>query len=287
MAFSDWAGNSLAEKYGTSNYHIKWLIDEDGNVFKPQESSSYYWNTDQAFGASTPVNVSVYSGDGNISQDYETTIHMPLKIYKTLIHTETGSLNTDYLQPYAQPILTFTPTIPISGGIDKSYLSNPDLLWDASYGTNILTSSYMDGSFKFPLGLLYYSSSYIQSYTQVNQNNSGWGDNLPFANIQYGDQIRFDSNENKTWTILSASFDPSRGYEMYLFLDKPINNLDLGLGSFSIRRLVDDAGFIMIDNNPQQQTGRAPSFIIPKYPSPTLKNNLNNIIQNLYQKNLL
>jgi hypothetical protein len=51
--------------------------------------------------------------------------------------------------------------------------------------------------------------------------------------------------------------------------------------------LVDDAGFIMIDNNPQQQTGRAPSFIIPKYASPTLKNNLNNIIQNLYQKNLL
>jgi hypothetical protein len=51
--------------------------------------------------------------------------------------------------------------------------------------------------------------------------------------------------------------------------------------------LVNDAGFIMIDNNPQQQTGTAPSFIIPKYASKKLKSNLNNIIQNLYQKNLI
>ena len=61
----------------------------------------------------------------------------------------------------------------------------------------------------------------------------------------------------------------------------------INLNNFSIRRLVDSTGFIILNNNPISQTGISPSFIIPKYPSDKLKNNLDNIIQNLYQKNLL
>jgi hypothetical protein len=74
---------------------------------------------------------------------------------------------------------------------------------------------------------------------------------------------------------------------VYITLDKPNSSISTNINNFSIRRLVNDAGFIMIDNNPQQQTGTAPSFIIPKYASKKLKSNLNNIIQNLYQKNLI
>ena len=127
------------------------------------------------------------------------------------------------------------------------------------------------------------SNLYSGGYNQTPISNSGFPTPLPFTLQQY-DQIRFEGNENKIYTIMSVSND---GTNVYITLDKPIPANSTNINYFSIRRLVDDAGFIMIDNNPQQQTGRAPSFIIPKYASPTLKNNLNNIIQNLYQKNLL
>jgi hypothetical protein len=79
------------------------------------------------------------------------------------------------------------------------------------------------------------------------------------------------------------------GTNVYIILDKPIPANSTNINNFSIRRLVDDPGFIIINNDPSriEQTGTAPSFIIPKYASKKLKSNLNNIIQNLYQKNLI
>jgi hypothetical protein len=412
MLFADWAGNSLAEKYGTSNYHIKWLIDEDGNVFKPQESSLYYWNTDQAFGASTPVNVSVYSGDGNISQDYETTIHMPLKNYNVVLYTETGSLGTDYLQPgfynninfesnNTELLFAFNSNLSLnytSSGIVKfNNVINESPKQNYSTSTGIYTCNTSSGllanvevslevynSDAFPQNItveIYKSGSLLDSFVinsipslqtgigssiiettleendtfyvstnissgdyvvssvstyfkinsiSANQNisstniwltniftsnsntltssldlgavysgaykqtpifNSGFGTPLTF-NIKQYDQIRFEGNENYIFTIMNVRYE--NGY-IYLTLDKNIpTTIILGLylpqiniDNFSIRRLVNDIGFIMINNNPQQQTGISPSFIIPKYPSDKLKNNLDNIIQNLYQKNLL
>jgi hypothetical protein len=71
-------------------------------------------------------------------------------------------------------------------------------------------------------------------------------------------------------------------------LDREIQT-GTNVNDFTIRRLVDDPGFIIINNDPLNvsQTGKAPSFIIPKYASKALKKNLNDIIQNLYQKNLI
>jgi hypothetical protein len=143
--------------------------------------------------------------------------------------------------------------------------------------TNIFTSNSNTLTSSLDLGAVYSGA-----YKQTPIFNSGFGTPLTF-NIKQYDQIRFEGNENKVYTIMSV--DISTG-TLYVYLDRPIVN-GTDITNFSIRRLVDDAGFIMIDNNPQQQTGRAPSFIIPKYPSPSLKKNLNNIIQNLYQKNLL
>jgi hypothetical protein len=52
---------------------------------------------------------------------------------------------------------------------------------------------------------------------------------------------------------------------------------------FVIRRLTDDPGFIMLNT----QYSQGPGFILPKYPSSTLKENFSNIVQDLASKNLL
>jgi hypothetical protein len=276
MAFADWAGNSLAENFGSSNYHIKYLIDETGSVFKPEYSSSYYWNTDQSFGADTPVNIAQYNGSGSIGQDYETTIYRPLKRFNVVVHTESGSIG-NFLTSSRIPIsMSFSPTdinstlptktIPISNGV--LVRTSP----------NILVAS---PSFS----MVYYSSSFIESYSQ-NQQGSGFSTPLPLE-IKPGDELRI--NPNTFYTIISSSVDITNinNPSLQIFLDRSIP-----FGSYftwSIRRLVDDPGFIIINNDPENisQTGLAPSFIIPKYASKTLKNNLNDIIQNLSAKNLI
>jgi hypothetical protein len=406
MAFSDWAGNSLAGKFGTSNFHIKWLIDDEGNVYKPENSSSYYWNTDQALGKGTPVNIAVYSGDGNISGDYETNIHMPLKQYNTILYSSTGSLNTNYLQPgfyttmsfsiveniYNNPYdlhvtgnstgsfagfsefivplntiildrdngfntTTSTYTVQNTSAVKASFTASATLINDSGTSANLRLAVYkivgnisesigvktqnsvtgggfalitVTGSVYLNAGEQLYlegrgtqtwsisdsqfnlnpiltipvvtspywitgsatSLSLISSitlgsaygyYNQVPIFGSGFPTPLPFVLQQY-DQIRFEGNENKVYTIMNVNND---GTNVYIILDKPISSNSTNINNFSIRRLVNDAGFIMIDNNPQQQTGTSPSFIIPKYASKKLKSNLNNIIQNLYQKNLI
>jgi hypothetical protein len=390
----------------TSNFHIKWLIDEEGNVFKPQNSSSYYWNTDQSFGAGSPVNISIYTGDGNTSEDYETIVHRPLKRYDTILYSDTGSLGTNYLVNGFYPTMSFDVVeniynnpydLSVSGGstgsfagfsefivplnnitldrgngfntttsiytvqntsaVKASFTASATLVNDSGTSANLRLAVYkkigniietigiktqtsvvgggfalitVTGSVYLNAGEQLYlegrgtqtwsiadsqfnlnpiltipevtspywitgsatSTSLTSSitlgsaygyYNQIPVSNSGFPTPLPFTLQQY-DQIRFEGNENKIYTIMSVSND---GTNVYITLDKPIPANSTNINYFSIRRLVDDAGFIMIDNNPQQQTGRAPSFIIPKYASPTLKNNLNNIIQNLYQKNLL
>jgi hypothetical protein len=437
MAFADWSGNSLAEKFGSSNYHIKYLIDETGSIFKPQFSSSYFWNTDQAFGADTPINIAIYDGSGNIGQDYETTIYRPLKRFETIIYSSTGSLKTDYLQPGYNTTMSFyspsgvatspdttvrlstaytpleqivkfnnviqddslswnntthkwvasktfentvnivsnviirnnyTALLPPSkdvtfkvalyknnqelDGYDSLIPKNNSFVFNLSrnnvnisqgdqiYVKAILTDG--DNVQDYPIYIIpalgpdrteliiqdtavslsgfvsasyfvvgnssknvltasnyltdYYGAGYVQNNafnrTPIPaQSASGFTVSSSFEIRPY-DQIRFMGDENQVYTVMSSSIRyiyalgrPIVDF-LCLHLDRDVQT-GTNLDDFSIRRLVDDPGFIIINNVPQQQMGSAPSFIIPKYASNTLKDNLDNIIQNLYQKNLI
>jgi len=438
MAFSDWSGNSLAEKYGSSNYHIKFLIDESGSVFKPQYSSSYFWNTDQAFGADSIVNIAIYDGtNGSIGQDYETTIYRPLKRFETIIYSSTGSLGTNVLQggfnttmSFGIPPTSYSPDTNVR--LTNSYtpersqlvqfnttIQDDSLSWNSATKTWIATETFSNsvnisskviienkytglGSrtatfdvilYKngiilaneeqaipknsnytftlsknnvsisqgdeiyvritltggnidlagYPIYILpalagnnteliiqdsgipmnadvpspyftvgassrnvltaslkltdYYGPGFIQSNafnnTPKNQSLSGFSLSSSFQIKPY-DQIRFMSNENQVYTIMSTdilytyTFGVISDSQICFILDREIQT-GTNINDFSIRRLVDDPGFIIINNDPLNvsQTGKAPSFIIPKYASETLKKNLDNIIQNLYQKNLI
>jgi hypothetical protein len=144
--------------------------------------------------------------------------------------------------------------------------------WTSSFQGNVLTSSTALS--------YYYGPGYSQTPVVTNGTGSGFKDPISFT-IQPYDQIRFGGNENQVYTIMSSSLSGS----LFLHLDRAPDGQNLDY--FSIKRLVDDPGFIILDNNPTQQPGTAPAFIIPKYLSPTLKDNLSGIIADLSSKRLL
>lgn len=100
MLYYDWAGNSLPEKVGTYNFHIRYLIDKTGSVFTPNYTSSYYWNVEQAFGNSTPIEVSLYDPfTKQISTAINTTSYMPLRLLNPVLYSDLGSRDTNNLVP--------------------------------------------------------------------------------------------------------------------------------------------------------------------------------------------
>ena len=68
---------------------------------------------------------------------------------------------------------------------------------------------------------------------------------------------------------------------LFIYLDRTPQGQDLNY--FAVRRLVNNPGFVILDSSNTE----GPGFIIPKYMSPTLKTNLNNIISDLSSKGLI
>ena len=435
FAFSDWNGNTLAERFGSSNYHIKYLIDEDGNVFKPEYSSSYYYNTDQNFGAYTPVNIAVYNGSGSFTQDYDTTSYIPLKRFTPIIFTDTGSQGETYLVDGTLPTMSFSldpgfaGVLPSYGAkIDSTIYSNIfqtiennynlpvraqmgtftlDVVYDyasgfaSTYGiggsgvisryisqfdspaiaivsasvalenlgsgttinpkielrknsqvlgTNFsalpnsagkvtrtiyattdikagdnffidITNTTNEGSsadlkyseVKFQIDPDFTTSNVPKNQTWTTGSNTGthpfvltgsslltsiyganiqdplttgFGSPLNFT-IQRYDEFRFEGDENKVYRVIDSYISGSPS-QLYVTLDRPIlSDSFTDIQYFAIRRLIDDPGFIIINNNPAKLPSPGPAFIVPKYPSDKLKENLPEIINNLSSKLLI
>jgi hypothetical protein len=280
MLFYDWTGNTLAERQGSNNFHIRYLIDETGKLFKPEPNGSEYYDiVDQGFGADSEINYTLYNASYAYEQSSKpATIHRPLKQYYPIVYTDSGSMGTNYLQkngqitPYigftspSQSLSTFTPIYVTTNNIFTTNNTTAELTLTSS-NTNFIKTIV--------------SGSYIEDNYNV-----GYGNCLDISIKQY-DQIRFNADESTTRYIVSSSLN-SFGNLLYLFLNEPINT-DLTTSNFIdvnvflIRRLVDDPGFVIINT----QNAQGPGFILPKYPSPTLKSNFSNIVQDLASKNLL
>lgn len=124
-----------------------------------------------------------------------------------------------------------------------------------------------------------------QYYAQVPVTGSGFDNPQPLNILPY-DEMRFEGNEAKIATILSSSFDGSNANTplLYLHLQAPFDFTSVDIDYFAIRRWVPSIDNIII-NTPGTIMGSG--FILPKYPSPTLKANLPSIIENLTNKNLV
>ena len=63
--FYYWAGGTDPEVPGATNFQIKFMFDENGNVFTPDISSSYYYDLLYSFPANSYANVIPYNKDGS------------------------------------------------------------------------------------------------------------------------------------------------------------------------------------------------------------------------------
>jgi hypothetical protein len=162
-----------------------------------------------------------------------------------------------------------------------------------------VTSSYFTSSFNGTVltasnALSYY---YNQGFSQLSFTSSGFQPPIPFT-IQPYDQIRFGSNEEQVYTIISSSILPTISGttlipKLFLYLDRTPQGQNLNY--FAIRRLVEDPSFIIVNNNTNGNINspksdiqiQAPGFIIPIYTSETLKNNIPTIISKLSSEGLI
>jgi hypothetical protein len=129
ILFYDWTSNTLAERYGSNNFHIKFLIDETGSVYKPEYSSSYWYTVSQAFGSDTEVNISMYDMPVFVkSQTSEkTTVYRPLKQFETILYTDTGSQGDNYLHSGYFTTMSFvTPSNNYISTLDEDFNLNGD-----------------------------------------------------------------------------------------------------------------------------------------------------------------
>ena len=125
------------------------------------------------------------------------------------------------------------------------------------------------------------SPLYNGEYYQRPIPNSGFDPPQKFT-LQYADEIRFMGNEDYVNMINDVYVDDETGI-LYVYLATPIDKSKLDINYFSIRRFVDDVGFIMINGD----GGDTDGFIFPKYPSTTLKNNLSKIQKDLITSGLI
>jgi hypothetical protein len=91
-------GRTLAERSGSANYKIGFLVDELGNIIQPianNTSSAYIPNLIDAFGADTPV---ILSPTNNTTiEKAEFTVYKPAVISNVIMYSDTGSLGTGTL----------------------------------------------------------------------------------------------------------------------------------------------------------------------------------------------
>jgi len=111
--------------------------------------------------------------------------------------------------------------------------------------------------------------------------------NFPFT-VNTGDRIRFGYNSDNIFTIFNVE-EPPASSRLYLTLDRAIGN-NLNLKNVVLYRNLEDGKFLTLDvpkNDPQFSEIEFTGIIIPKYASPKLKTNANDIVSKLKSEGIL
>ena len=145
LAYFDWMGGTsyeLDDKYAA---HIKYLIDENGEVYSPNISSSYYYNLIDNFETSKKVNIVLYSNSGGTSNiGSAKNILRAGAIPWGIIASQTGSTS------YFEPTMSFTnPNAPPPPQYSSTYTTdvttlNPGDELRLDFDNTILASLFID-----------------------------------------------------------------------------------------------------------------------------------------------
>lgn len=100
---------------------------------------------------------------------------------------------------------------------------------------------------------------------------------------EVGDWIRFEYNPDKVFNITKIETGDSN---LFLTVVPPVPSGSI-LNHFALYRCINDGTYVVLDVKKQQAGSSFTGIIQPQYISQTLKNNYNNIIQDLTQKGLI
>jgi hypothetical protein len=243
-------------------------------------TASIIFTNNNAFSAVDNINIRLYKNNIQIGSDTISTLAASTTDYKTIkqstsyndgdtFYVTYDCNDSDRSALYIEPVYSgtvFTSFEINSNNSTRTYPYVTASYWTSSYNSNVITASD---------SLTYFNSlGYVQNIPYV----SGFSDPLPFI-IKINDEIRFGGQESQVYTVLSSSYESTSKLCLHLDRTPQGQNLDY----FAIRRLIDDPGFIMLNT----QDSQGPGFILPKYPTSTLKKNFSNIVQDLASKNLL
>jgi hypothetical protein len=121
--------------------------------------------------------------------------------------------------------------------------------------------------------------------SQIDIAGSGFDPVLDTVSFNVGDQLRFENDENKVYTInrIISSSIQTNNKETYLLLDRPLLS-NINIDYFLLRRFIDDPSNIIVQGI-KSAGGTGAGSIRPKYVEDELDDKMSSIVQKLNREN--
>jgi hypothetical protein len=284
FVYFDWVGSTNPEIKNAYNIHVKFMVDELGNVINPGNSSSaYYYNLIDTYPDKSTPTLTLYNTAGSDGGSRSFPVIKPGVEVWPVVYTDSGSLGNNYISAisFSNGIVTSSVTnFWTTGSLSPSVLTSSTNL--AIVSPKSLADVYENGNPPYVFG---FESA---SYQQTPIAGTGFSEPLPFNILPY-DEFRASGSENLVWQIINVSHSYNAGVstELFVTLDKPYSG-SYPPDYFLIRRYVTNPSLIIVGSTSSVvNTGGGTGFLLPSYTSQTLTTNFNDIIQNLAQKNLI
>jgi hypothetical protein len=125
-----------------------------------------------------------------------------------------------------------------------------------------------------------------RSGTTYTYNTQGFNTvTLPFT-VQVGDEIKFNNDENRAYLVTKVQTPYENAEQvLYVTLNRKVSSA-VNKDFFAIRRYVDTSSMVLMKTDRVRGTQNT-GILFPKYPSPRLKANYENIISTLKNKGIL
>jgi hypothetical protein len=177
-------GGTLAERSGSGNYKIGFLVDQTGRVIQPNVSSSdYIPNFFDTFPALSTVILSPTNDTTLIETEF--TVNKPGGVYKPVLYSDTGSQVPGYL---------------VSGT-----LADIDFQFNPNVNTNYNFEVYRTGTYNIP------NTGTATTITWNNINSDaagGWNSSLNRYVVPFSSPINLSVSSTVTFTINTGGAGP-------------------------------------------------------------------------------
>ena len=268
FAYSLGGGNTLAERSGSGNYQIGFLVDEIGNVIKPDASSSVYLpSLLDAFGAETTVVLSP-TNNTTLAQS-EFTVYKPAVVSNMILYSDTGSLGTNYLVSGSYSSLNFNIvpglyTQPFALNVEGTGQNiNSGITATASFGT--INQDQAGGFSTVTNVYTVQNTSPVRAAFSASfdiENQGGGSTNVQVKLLENNTQV---AQQTKTLAfgdtdsfLVTSSLFLNSGSKYYVTIRTTAENVDVSVNSWTIVPLTSS----VVVNTPYFTTGSVISSVL-------------------------